>query len=97
MAPPISNPLTGKPTGSLVTSDQANWAYGTLVLGSSLAVFIYPHAFTGLISSSRRDVVRRNATILPIYSVMLGLLALLGYVALSDQTRVQAVKAAKNP
>src|SRR6195952_441373 len=56
-------------------------AYATLALGSTLALFLYPHAVTGLLSSSSRHVVRRNAVILPAYSFALGLIALLGTMA----------------
>lgn len=64
-----------------------NWggqsAYATLALGSAAALFLYPHAITGVLSSSGREVIRRNATILPAYSLALGLIALLGYMALA--------------
>jgi SSS family solute:Na+ symporter len=38
---------------------------------------------TGILSSSSRDVIRRNAAWLPAYSFMLGLLALTGFMALA--------------
>ena len=59
------------------------FGYATLALGSALALFLYPHAVTGLLSSASRKVVRRNAVILPAYSLALGLIALLGYIALA--------------
>jgi SSS family solute:Na+ symporter len=55
------------------------------------------NAFTGIVSTGRRDVIRRNAALIPIYSLMLGLLALLGYLALADGSTARAVGAAKNP
>lgn len=58
-------------------------AYLTLALGSALALFLYPHAVTGVLSSSNRHVIRRNAVALPAYSLALGLIALLGYMALA--------------
>jgi solute:Na+ symporter, SSS family len=58
-------------------------AYATLALGSTLALFLYPHAVTGLLSSSSRHVVRRNAVVLPLYSFALGLIALLGFMAVA--------------
>ncbi|MBV9418789.1 MAG: sodium:solute symporter [Alphaproteobacteria bacterium] len=58
-------------------------AYATLALGSTLALFLYPHAVTGLLSSSSRHVVRRNAVVLPAYSFALGLIALLGTMAVA--------------
>lgn len=61
--------------------------YTTLALGSALALFLYPHSLTGTLSSNSRDVVKRNAALLPIYSLMLGLLALLGYMALAANVK----------
>ena len=58
-------------------------AYATLALGSALALFLYPHAITGTMSASSRDAIRRNAVILPAYSIALGLIALLGYMAIA--------------
>jgi len=75
------NPATGKPYGSLVVMPAGEWAYATLALGSALALFVYPHAVTGVFASKRRDVIRRNAAMLPAYSLMLGLIALFGYMA----------------
>jgi SSS family solute:Na+ symporter len=69
--------LPPAPPGSL----GAGFAYVTLALGSLLALFLYPHSVTGLLSSSSRQVIRRNAMVLPAYSVALALIALLGYMA----------------
>ncbi|MDX3236450.1 sodium:solute symporter [Streptomyces sp. ME03-5709C] len=78
------NPATGKPRGALAPGDNAQWAYGTLALGSALALFMYPHSITAVLSSRSRDVIRRNTTVLPLYSLMLGLLAMLGFMALAS-------------
>jgi SSS family solute:Na+ symporter len=59
------------------------FGYASLVIGSTLALFMYPHAVTGLLSSSSRHVVKRNAMILPAYSVALAAVALLGYMAIA--------------
>jgi solute:Na+ symporter, SSS family len=58
-------------------------AYFTLALGSAFALFLYPHAMTGILSSSSANVIRRNAALLPAYSFILGLIALLGYMAIA--------------
>jgi len=58
-------------------------AYATLALGSACALFLYPHSITGILSSSSGRVVRRNAALLPSYSLMLGLLALVGFMAIA--------------
>jgi SSS family solute:Na+ symporter len=57
--------------------------YVTLALGSALALFLYPHALTGTLSSNSPRVVKRNVALLPIYSLLLGLLALVGYMAIA--------------
>src|SRR5205807_5830894 len=56
--------------------------YVTLALGSALALFLYPHSLTGVLSSNSQKVVKRNTSLLPLYSLLLGLLALLGYMAI---------------
>jgi SSS family solute:Na+ symporter len=58
-------------------------AYATLAIGSALALFLYPHAMTGVLSSASGDVIRRNAGLLAAYSFLLGLIALLGYMAIA--------------
>ena len=83
------NPATGKPYGSLVVMPAGEWAFASLALGSALALFVYPHAVTGVLAAKRRDVIRRNAALLPAYSLVLGLIALFGYMARA----VPAVKA----
>ena len=57
--------------------------YITLALGSALALFLYPHSLTGILASRGRNVIKRNMMALPAYSLLLGLLALLGYVAIA--------------
>jgi solute:Na+ symporter, SSS family len=58
-------------------------AYATLALGSALALFLYPHSMTGILSASSGKAIRRNAAMLPGYSFMLGLLALFGFFAIA--------------
>ncbi|MDX6733095.1 MAG: solute:Na+ symporter, family, partial [Baekduia sp.] len=77
--------LTKKdPPGALIpgTTD-AQVAYATLALGSAMALFLYPHALTASLSASSATTLRRNAAVLPAYSFLLGLIALLGYMAIT--------------
>jgi SSS family solute:Na+ symporter len=69
--------------GPTATSLGQQAAYATLALGSALALFLYPHAITGLFGSSSGHVVKRNAVVLPAYSFVLGLIALLGFMAIA--------------
>ncbi len=61
--------------------------YATLALGSALALFLYPHSLTGVLAASNRDVLKRNMSLLPIYSLALGLIALLGFMAIAAGTQ----------
>ena len=66
----------------------AQWAYASLSLGSALALFMYPHSITAVLSTKSRDIIRRNAALLPAYSFLLGLLALLGLAAIAAGVKV---------
>ncbi len=57
--------------------------YATLALGSALALFLYPHSLTGILSASSGHAIRRNAAMLPGYTFMLGLLALFGFFVIA--------------
>src|ERR671929_386866 len=57
--------------------------YATLALGSALALFLYPHSITGVLAASNRDVLKRNMSALPVYSLALGFIALLGFMAIA--------------
>ncbi|MGA9343202.1 MAG: sodium:solute symporter [Rhodanobacteraceae bacterium] len=59
-------------------------AYATLALGSALALFLYPHSVTGLLSANSRRTIKRNMALLPAYSLVLALIAALGYMALAS-------------
>jgi SSS family solute:Na+ symporter len=58
-------------------------SYISLAIGSALALFLYPHTLTGVLSTNSRKVIRRNAALLPAYTLLLGMIALLGYVAIA--------------
>jgi solute:Na+ symporter, SSS family len=87
------NPATGKPYGGLIVMPAGEWSYATLALGSALALFMYPHAITGVLATRQRDVIRRNAAMLPAYTLVLGLIALLGYLARATPAVNAGVKA----
>jgi len=70
-----------KGTGSILLAPNQMVAYATLALGSALAAFMYPHTLTGVFASRSGHTIRKNAVLLPAYTLMLGLLALLGYMA----------------
>jgi solute:Na+ symporter, SSS family len=82
------------PAKKLILAPQQVTAYSTLALGSALALFLYPHSVTGVLSSSGRAVIKRNTAMLPAYSVLLGLIALLGYMALAAKVGTSPAYAA---
>jgi solute:Na+ symporter, SSS family len=77
--PPAKLLLAPPPAGSWGSFS----AYATLALGSACALFLYPHSVTGVLSATSARVVRRNAAALPAYSLVLGLLALIGFMAIA--------------
>ncbi len=64
--------------------------YATLALGSALAAFMYPHTLTGIFAAKSADTIRKNAVFLPAYTVLLGLIALLGYMAYAAKLTVKS-------
>ncbi|CAM2153055.1 Monocarboxylate transport permease protein [Pararobbsia alpina] len=77
----------GGPTGIVLKPTQFT-AYASLALGSALAAFMYPHTMTAILSSSSATTVRKNAIFLPAYTILLGLIALLGYMAIAAGVKV---------
>jgi SSS family solute:Na+ symporter len=63
--------------------------FASLALGSAMAAFMYPHTMTGVLSSSSGDVIRKNAMLLPAYTILLGLIALLGYMGIAAGVSVK--------
>ena len=76
-----------KPSSILLSLPQY-FTYATMAFGSALSLFIYPHSITSVLAARSKEVIRRNAALLPIYSLLLGLLALLGYCAIAAGIRV---------
>ena len=92
----VPSKATGKPGVFIPTTGNSQLAFSTLALGSALALMVYPHAVTGVLSTKRRDIIKRNMALLPLYSIMLGFIALLGYVAVADKVTAANVKKANN-
>jgi SSS family solute:Na+ symporter len=79
----------GGATGLILKPEQM-LPYATLALGSALAAFMYPHTLTGIFASKSADTIRKNAILLPAYTLLLGLIALLGYMALAAGIKVSS-------
>jgi SSS family solute:Na+ symporter len=71
------------PNDGILLGDTAALGYSSLAFGSALALFLYPHTMTGLLAARSRNTIKRNMVALPAYSLVLGLLALLGYMAIA--------------
>ena len=63
-------------------------AYGSLAFGSAMAAFMYPHTMTAILSSSGEATIKKNAILLPAYTLLLGLIALMGYMAIAAGIKV---------
>src|SRR5215470_14660993 len=79
----------GGATGLLLKPEQM-LPFATLALGSALAAFMYPHTLTGIFASKSADTIRKNAILLPAYTLLLGLIALLGYMAHAARIKVSS-------
>ena len=71
------------PNDGLLLSDAATLGYSTLAFGSALALFLYPHTMTGMLAARNRNTIKRNMAALPAYTLVLGFLALLGFMAIA--------------
>ena len=80
--------LKGGATGLTLHAGQM-LPFATLALGSAMAAFMYPHTLTGIFAAKDADTIRKNAIFLPAYTVLLGLIALLGYMAYASHLAVK--------
>ena len=87
----VSHFAEGK-TGSVILQPSGYSAYATLALGSALAAFMYPHTVTSVLASSSARVIRKNAVLLPAYTFLLGLVALLGLVGAATGLHLHSSK-----
>jgi SSS family solute:Na+ symporter len=78
---------SASPSDGLLLNANNQLQYITLAFGSALALFLYPHSVTGVLASRNRNVIKRNMSALPAYSLVLGLLALLGYAAIAAKVK----------
>ena len=70
------------PASNLLLSSPGQWTYLSLAVGSALSIFVYPHALTAILAAKDRNTIKRNAAALPVYCLVLGLMALLGMFAI---------------
>jgi SSS family solute:Na+ symporter len=71
-----------QPTDGVLLANAQVLGYSTLAFGSAAALFLYPHSITALLAARSRNTIKRNMAALPAYTLVLALLALLGYMAI---------------
>ncbi|WP_283138922.1 sodium:solute symporter family protein [Rhizohabitans arisaemae] len=91
------DPRTGQPGGVFIPGPAGYWPYATLALGSAMALLVYPHTVTAVLAAKSRNTVRRNAGLLPAFTLVLGLFALLGFLAIATDVRPIGVDGRPNP
>ncbi|SDY51079.1 solute:Na+ symporter, SSS family [Modestobacter sp. DSM 44400] len=78
--------FTAAGAGGVILGGPGQLGYATLAFGSALSLFLYPHSITGVLAAKDRNVLKRNMSALPIYSLALAFIALLGYMAIAAGT-----------
>src|ERR1700723_147157 len=74
---------THSPPASIILRPVQYLSYSSLALGSAMALMLYPHTITATLSAASDRVIRRNSALMPAYNLLLGFIALLGYVAIA--------------
>lgn len=67
-------------------------AFFSLFVGSAFALYLYPHIINGSLSTKSRKTLRRSLSLLPIYSIGLGLLALFGVLVYAVPSALAMIK-----
>lgn len=78
---------TPAPGDGITIAGSGQLNYAMLALGSAMALFLYPHSVTGVLAARNRNCIKRNMAALPAYSLVLGLIALLGYMAIAADVK----------
>jgi SSS family solute:Na+ symporter len=79
----FANIFAAVPQEKLVLQPSQYSTYTTLVIGSALALFLYPHTVTGALSVNSRKVLRQNMIFLIAYPFLISLMALMGIMAVA--------------
>lgn len=80
---------SSNPNDGVLLSGHHQLQFATLALGSALAMLLYPHAATGFFATTNRDALKRNMSALQVYTFLLAIIALFGYLAIA--ARVQPI------
>lgn len=74
---------------SILLAPKQFLGYSSLAVGSAIALMLYPHTATAVLSAKSAAAIRRNSAMLPAYSFLLGLVALLGYIAIAADIKIK--------
>ncbi len=74
---------------SIMLAPKQFLGYSSLAVGSAIALMLYPHTATAVLSAKSAAAIRRNSAMLPAYSFLLGLVALLGYIAIAADIKTK--------
>ena len=84
-----------KPFYSHLPTDKLYLAYWSLALGSTFALYLYPHAINGSLSAQDREKLKIGTALLPIYGIGLVLIALFGLLIYNVPSAINLVLKAK--
>lgn len=70
-------------------------AYFSLALGSAIALYLYPHAINGSLSSNSKNQLKLSTSMLPIYGIGLAFLALFGILVYAVSPALSAISTLK--
>lgn len=79
------------PQKKLVLQPSQYSTYTTLIVGSALALFLYPHTITGALSMNSRKVLKRNTILLIAYPSLISLMILTGIMAMAAGIKASPV------
>jgi len=71
-------------------------AYWSYALGSTLALYLYPHAINGSLSAQDREKLKVGTALLPVYGIGLALLTLFGLLIFNVPEALNVVKSTNN-
>jgi SSS family solute:Na+ symporter len=69
------------PPGKILLQPKQYLSYATLAFGTTLSLLLYPHNMTGMLCTNSQKVLRRNAALLPLYTILNVFFVLLGFAA----------------
>jgi SSS family solute:Na+ symporter len=87
----LAKGFTAKPVYSTLAPTLQN-AYWSIFIVSALALYLYPHAISGVLSGQDAEKVRKSTSLLPIYGVGLALLAMYGVAIFGNSAALGFVK-----